>query len=74
MNKIPKTYSLQFDKSNLKHLIIHQMANDMLLNWEQEDVMNLFKSSSSSFVAISETKKTKIAELREIQKNHITNR
>ncbi len=47
--EVSNTISLAFDKSEMKDLIIHQMATFMKQNWSDDEVIDLFHNPQFKF-------------------------
>ncbi len=47
--KEQNTKSLTFDKSEMKDLVIHQMATFMKQNWSDDEVIDLFHNPQFNF-------------------------
>ena len=65
--EVSNTISLAFDKSEMKDLLIHQMATFMKRNWSDDEVIDLFLESQYNFI---ESGKSRAEMIKEIIKAH----
>ena len=65
--------TVNFDKTNLKDLLIHQIATHLKKNWSDNEVIDLFLESPFNFVEAEKTKAEKVKELVEVHKSALQN-
>ena len=61
-------FKIDFDKAELKDLLIHQIATHMRQHWNTNEVIELFLNSPFSFVQPDKTKAEVVSALMEIHK------
>ena len=59
---------INFDKVELKDLLVHQIATHMQQHWSSDDIIELFLNSSFSFVEADKTKAQVVSALMETHK------
>lgn len=60
--------TINFDKTQLKDLLIHQIATHLQQHWSDNEVIELFLESPFNFVEADKTKAEKVGELMETHK------
>lgn len=60
--------TINFDKTKLKDLLIHQIATHLQQHWNDNDVIDLFVDSPFNFVETGKTKAAKVGKLMETHK------
>lgn len=66
------TKSVTFDKSEMKDLIIHQMATFMQQNWSDDEVIDLFHNSQFKFYEQEKSQSKIVSELMQEQKEAVS--
>lgn len=67
------TISVAFDKSEMKDLIIHQIATYMQQHWSDDEVIDLFLESQYNFIEPDKSRAGMIKELMQVHKSEISN-
>jgi hypothetical protein len=57
------TKSVTFDKSEMKDLVIYQMAKFMKQNWSDDEVIDLFHNEQFKFIEAEKSMGQKVLEL-----------
>jgi hypothetical protein len=65
--------TINFDKTKLKDLLIHQIATHLQQYWNDNEVIELFLESPFNFVESEKTKAQKVSELMETHKTALKN-
>ena len=65
--------TINFDKTKLKDLLIHQIATHLQQHWNDNEVIELFLDSPFNFVETDKTKAEKVGELMETHKAALKN-
>ncbi|HQZ78769.1 MAG: hypothetical protein JNK36_00300 [Bacteroidia bacterium] len=63
MENSKQELTINFDKTNLKDLLIHQIATHLQKNWSDNEVIDLFLESQFNFVEARKTKGEIVSEL-----------
>ncbi len=64
---------INFDKAELKDLLLHQIAINMQQHWNTDEIIDLFLNSSFSFVETGKTKAEVVSALMEVHKAALKN-
>ncbi|MBS1775345.1 MAG: hypothetical protein JSS64_03590 [Bacteroidetes bacterium] len=67
--EVSNTISLAFDKSEMKDLIIHQIASYMKQNWNDDEVIDLFLESQYNFIESDKSRAEIVKDLMNVQKS-----
>lgn len=73
MENSKQELTINFDKTNLKDLLIHQIATHLQQHWNDNEVIDLFLESPFNFVETGKTKAAKVGELMETHKSALKN-
>jgi hypothetical protein len=73
MEKSNQEVTLNFDKTKLKDLLIHQIGIHLQQHWNDNEVIELFLDSPFNFVESDKTKAQKVSELMETHKAALKN-
>jgi hypothetical protein len=65
--------TINFDKTQLKDLLIHQIATHLQQQWSANEVIEMFVDSPFNFIESEKTKAEKLNELMETHKTALKN-